>query len=112
MLSREISERQVEGDALSNIGNVLLSTGRLLESISYHQSAIKIYRELGNHRYEAISTFNLAIAYAENGDNAQAISLGKTALVICEPLSDPNTDMIQKQITDWESAVSTKKGDS
>jgi tetratricopeptide (TPR) repeat protein len=111
-LAREISERQVEGDALSNIGNVLLSTGRLSEAILYHQSAIDIYRELENRRYEAISTFNLAVAYAENGDYAQAISLSQTALVICEQLSDPNTGMIRNQITEWERTSSTTKGDS
>jgi tetratricopeptide (TPR) repeat protein len=106
-----MSERQIEGDALSNIGNVLLSKGRWRESIRYHQFAIQIYKELENRRYEAISIFNLALAYAEGGDCLQAIALGKNAHAICEQLGDRNAGIIRNQIFEWEQSSSSPKGE-
>lgn len=101
IIVREISDRQVEGDALGNMGNVLAFLGNFTEAISCHQSTMEIYHQIGNHRCEAISTFNLAIALVETGDSPLAIEYMRTALTTCKKLHDPNAALIETQLDEW-----------
>jgi hypothetical protein len=67
--------------------------------------------KLWNRRFEAIPTFNPAIAHAETGDHTQAIVFGIRVLARCEHLQDGNAGIILNQTIEWQHASLSAKGE-
>ncbi|MHC5729836.1 MAG: tetratricopeptide repeat protein, partial [Nostoc sp.] len=61
-ISREIGDRNGEGNSLIGLGNAYKSLGEYQRAIEFHQQSLEISREIGDIRGEAIAWYNLGLS--------------------------------------------------
>ena len=59
-LAKEMGDRQITANALTNLGNVYAGQGRVTEAIGLHREALLIFEALGYQPSVAAIHFNLA----------------------------------------------------
>jgi tetratricopeptide (TPR) repeat protein len=87
-ISREIGDRQGEGNALGNLGNAYFSFGEVEKAIDHHSQALVISREIGDRRGESADLGNLGLAYGDLGEVEKAIDHHSQALIISREIGD------------------------
>ncbi|MFZ1851775.1 MAG: tetratricopeptide repeat protein [Nitrosomonas sp.] len=87
-ISREISDRGVEGVWLGNLGNSYANLGQTDLAIDHIKQALAIAREIGNRGDEGIELGRLGISYADLGQTDLAIDNFKQALAIAREIGD------------------------
>ncbi|HEY9606423.1 MAG TPA: CHAT domain-containing tetratricopeptide repeat protein [Allocoleopsis sp.] len=85
---REIKNRQGEGWALGNLGNVYEELGDYAQAIDYSKQQLAIAREIHDRQSEGAALGNLGLAYLSLGDYAQAIDYQKQHLAIAREIHD------------------------
>jgi tetratricopeptide (TPR) repeat protein len=101
-ISREIGDRQGEGNSLGNLGNACDTLGELVGAIEYYEQALKICREIGDRRGEGNCLFNMSRSSVRLGMRAKAIQLAKSAFEIFKQIDNPNAEIVQRQIEAWQ----------
>jgi tetratricopeptide (TPR) repeat protein len=79
---RAIKNRQGEGVALGNLGDIYLSLGNSAKAIEYVQQSLAIAREIKDRRWEGIALGNLEAAYYSLGNYTKGIEYTKQSLAI------------------------------
>ncbi|MCH8084301.1 MAG: TIR domain-containing protein, partial [Myxococcales bacterium] len=88
VISREIGDRQGEGDDLGNLGIAYANLGEVQKAIGYHEQALVISREIGDRRGEGSDLGSLGNAYVRLGEVQKAIGYHEQALVIVREIGD------------------------
>jgi tetratricopeptide (TPR) repeat protein len=86
--SREISDRQGEGNALGNLGIAYNDLGSWARAIEFHQQHIVITCEIGDREGEGYALGNLGNVYHNLGNYAEAIEFHQKHLAIACEISD------------------------
>jgi hypothetical protein len=60
-------------------------------------------REIGDRRGQGTVLFNMSLAYEQLGERNEAILRATQALEILQQLESPYVEMVQKQLTHWQS---------
>ena len=81
-ISREIGDRQSEGNNLRNMGNSYFNLGEPRKAIEFYDQALNISREIGDRRSEGAALGNLGSAYYDLGEPNKGIKFQKVALEI------------------------------
>src|SRR5262249_6095628 len=81
-LRGKISDPQLNGNSLGNLGTAYSQIGRTHDSIKCYQQALAIARETGNRNDEGSCLGNLGSRYADLGQTQQAIEHYQQALAI------------------------------
>ncbi len=89
IIYREIKDRQGEGSALNNLGNVYKSLGDYPKAIDYLQQSLTIATEVKDRKGEGRSLGNLGTVYQLLGDYPKAIDYLKQGLAILRETKDP-----------------------
>ena len=84
----ENNDREEEGNAYRDLGNVYFSLGDFRKAIEYHEKHLKIAIEIGDRAGERRAYGNLGIAYKSLGDFRKAIEYHEKALKIAIEISD------------------------
>ncbi|MEG4067416.1 CHAT domain-containing tetratricopeptide repeat protein [Microcoleus sp. Pol11C2] len=79
---RAIKNRQGEGVALGNLGDLYLSLGNYAKAIEYVQQSLAIAREIKDRRWEGIALGNLEAAYYSLGNYTKGIEYTQQSLAI------------------------------
>ena len=98
--------RQGEGEALGNLGSAYYSLGKFHRAINYYEQSLQIARKIRDCRSEGIARWNLALAWEQLGDRAQAIVCVQAALVIRDQIEDPNAAKVRQQLAEWKAPTS------
>ncbi|MGK7883108.1 MAG: tetratricopeptide repeat protein [Crocosphaera sp.] len=85
-ISKEIGDRQAEGNSLVSLGNAYISLGEYQKAITYHQKALDIFGEIGDRQGEENSLVNLGIAYDSLEEYQKAITYYQQALDISKEI--------------------------
>jgi len=86
--ARRLGQRQMEGNALGNLGNAYAALGEVRQAIAYYEQALVIAREIGDRRGEGNALGNLGLAYADLGEVRQAIAYYEQRLGIAREFGD------------------------
>ena len=78
----------LQGRVLCGLGGRYQAMGELGRAMDHHRRALKISREIGDRRYEGISSSNIAIVHHQLGENDKAIRFYNEALVINREIGD------------------------
>jgi CHAT domain-containing protein/tetratricopeptide (TPR) repeat protein len=92
IIYREIKDRQSEGKALGNLGNVYLYLGDYAKAIEYAQQRLAIAREIKDRQSEGKALGNLGIAYRKLGDYAKAIEYAQQQLALAREIKDRQSE--------------------
>ncbi|MEG4530745.1 CHAT domain-containing protein, partial [Microcoleus sp. D2_18a_D3] len=87
-IAREIKDRQIEGEALGNLGLAYRSVGNSAKAIEYGQQSLAIAREIKDRQIERLALANLGGAYHSQGNYAKAIEYGQQWLAIAREIQD------------------------
>jgi CHAT domain-containing protein/Flp pilus assembly protein TadD len=87
-ISREIGDRNGEGDALGNLGTAYHSLGQYQKAIEFFQLSLTISREIGDRNGEGLSLGNLGTAYNSLGQYQKAIEFYQQSLTISREIGD------------------------
>lgn len=104
-MAKEMGDRQVTANALTNLGNVYAGQGRVAEAIGLHREALLIFEALGFQPSAAAAHFNLACALAEERALQDAVSEAKAALSIYQQIHYPAESMVNSQLAAWLSEI-------
>jgi len=85
---RAIKNRQGEGVALGNLGDIYLSLGNYAEAIEHLQQWLAIAREIKDRQSEGWALADLGKAYKSLGNYAKAIEYTQQILVIAREIKD------------------------
>ncbi|MBW2637871.1 MAG: tetratricopeptide repeat protein, partial [Deltaproteobacteria bacterium] len=88
VISKEIGDRQGEGNHLGNLGNAYINLGQVEKAIEYYEQALVISKEIGDRQGEGIWLGNLGNAYRNLGQVEKAIEYHEQALVISKEIGD------------------------
>ena len=87
-ISRDIGDRNIEGNGLCGLGNCHVSLGNYRQAIDLYTQALAIARDIGDRQGEGQDLGNLGICHASLGDYPQAIDLHTQALAIDRDIGD------------------------
>lgn len=87
-ISREIGDRQAEGQDLGNLGLAYHRLGDARKAIDYGEQALKILREIGDRHGEGAALGSLGLAYARLGEVRKAIDFYEQGLGIARETGD------------------------
>ncbi|EOD39971.1 hypothetical protein EMIHUDRAFT_69905, partial [Emiliania huxleyi CCMP1516] len=87
-ISREIGDREGEGNHLGNLGNAYDSLGQYKKAIEHHTMALAICRKIGDREGEGNHLGNLGSAYDSLGQYKKAIEHHTMALAISRKIGD------------------------
>ena len=87
-ITREIGDRQGEGNALGSLGGAYNNLGQYNRAIDFHQQALIISREIGDLRGEGNALGNLGNAYHSLGQYDRAIDFHQQQLTIKREIED------------------------
>jgi tetratricopeptide (TPR) repeat protein len=76
------------GEVLLDLGTLLQALGQAEEAVAHHESALEIYRALGDRYFEAIALSRLAPAMSALGRTTEAIALQRQARDLFHQFSD------------------------
>ncbi len=85
-IEREIGNRQGEAASLGNLGAAYDSLGQYQKAIDFHQQYLKIAREIGDRLGESISLNNLGNTLLKTNQLAEAETVLRASIQICETL--------------------------
>lgn len=85
---RILNDRQLEENAIANLGLAYSDLGEARRAIDLQEQALAIAREIGDQKGEGIAKLNLGRAYAEIGDARRAISLYEQYLTLAQEIGD------------------------
>ena len=86
--ARRLKRRDVEGQALGNLGAAYFDLGEPRRAIEYYEQSLQIARETGDRRVEGNALSNLGLAYADLGEPRLAIEFHEQHLVIARETGD------------------------
>ncbi len=89
-ISRNIGDRNDDGNSLGNLGNAYDSLGEYQRAIDFHQLSLEIFRDIGDRNGEGKSLNNLGIAYDSLGEYQRAIEFLQQSLDISREIGDRN----------------------
>jgi tetratricopeptide (TPR) repeat protein len=72
-------DRVGEGASLGNLGRAYADLGDARRASGYYEQALAIDREIGDLNGVATRSFNMALLYAQQGDQARALPLAREA---------------------------------
>ncbi|MGK7955338.1 MAG: tetratricopeptide repeat protein [Crocosphaera sp.] len=87
-ISRNIGDRQGEGDSLGNLGSVYQFLGQYQQAITYYEKALEIFREIGDRFGEGMALTDLGSAYRSVGKYQKAIFYHQQSLEISREIED------------------------
>jgi len=87
-ISKEIGDKQGEGEALGNLGNEYSHLGELRKAIKYYEKSLNIAREMGYRYGESATLGNLGTAYTDLREPRKAIEYYEQALEILIEIGD------------------------
>lgn len=85
---KTMQDRQGEGDALCNLGDIYSLLGQYDKAIDYHTRALVISREIGNRQGERKALAGLGFIYDSLGQYDKAIDYYTQALAIAREIGD------------------------
>lgn len=85
---RALGDRDLEADALANIGAALFSLSRFRETIETFERALAIWRETGDRRNQAVAISFIAAAYTRLGEWQRVVESQNEALAVYQALGD------------------------
>lgn len=88
IISKEIGDKQGEGEAIGNLGNEYSHLGELRKAIKYYEKSLKIAREMGCRYGESAALGNLGTAYTDLREPRKAIEYYEQALEISIEIGD------------------------
>jgi tetratricopeptide (TPR) repeat protein len=100
-ITREIGDRQGEGNAFSGLGVAYYSLGEYRRAIDYHDQRLAITREIGDREGEGNAHWNMSLALDELGQRKDAIAHAEVALTIYEQIEHPSTEKVRAQLESW-----------
>ncbi|WP_334951909.1 tetratricopeptide repeat protein [Nostoc sp.] len=89
-ISREIGDRNGEGNSLNNLGSAYCSLGQYQQTIKFLQQSLEIFREIGDRNGEGKSLISLGNAYKSLGQYQRAIEFYQQSLEIFREIGDRN----------------------
>jgi tetratricopeptide (TPR) repeat protein len=101
-IAREIGDQRNEGNWLGNLGNAYSDLSQPVKAIEYYEQALTITRKIGDLRGEGNSLFNMSVSLNKLDQRAEAIELAKSALEIFKQIKNPNAEIVQKQLDEWQ----------
>ncbi|MDJ0601822.1 MAG: tetratricopeptide repeat protein [Crocosphaera sp.] len=87
-ISREIGDRQGEGNSVQNLGFLYNYLAQYKQAIEYLQESLAIKREVGDHKGEACSYTGLGNVHNSLGQYKQAIEYHQKSLAITAKIGD------------------------
>ncbi len=87
-VTRRLSDRKGQGQALSDLAGAYHRLGQVDEAIACLEESLRICRELGDSAGEQAVLSNLGIVYREAGRFGEAISSSERSLAICRESGD------------------------
>jgi CHAT domain-containing protein len=81
-ITRQIGDRQGEGQALGNLGSASMLLGKYPQAIEYQKQSLKVAHEMNNQQGECNALGSLGSAYDSLGDHIEAIKYHKRGLGI------------------------------
>ena len=87
-ISREIGDRDSEGNSLGSLGLAYQVLGQVERAIERYEQALAIAREIGNRSSEGNWLGNLGSAYSALGEVEQALRCHRQALAIARERGD------------------------
>jgi tetratricopeptide (TPR) repeat protein len=88
VISREIPDRRMEGNVLSNLGAAHAALDQVETAIGFYDQALTISREIGDRRLEGMVVGGLGTAHAARGRVQTAMGFYRQALSISHGLRD------------------------
>ncbi len=86
--ARRLGDQEGEGDALTNLGGVLLEMSRFQEAATAQQDAVATFRETGDRHGEADALNNLGLALHGLGRLDEAVTAHQDAAAIFREMGD------------------------
>ncbi|MEW5860481.1 MAG: tetratricopeptide repeat protein [Cyanobacteriota bacterium] len=110
---RELKDRQGEGTALANLGNVYYSLQAYAKSIELHQQSLAIAREIVDRTLEAKNLRHLGSAYSALGQHPQAIEYLQQSLAVAREIKNTKSEaaalgmlaLAYQRIGDYQKAI-------
>jgi tetratricopeptide (TPR) repeat protein len=90
--ARRLGDQDGEGDALTNLGGVLLEMSRFEEAATAQQDAAAIFRQAGDRRGEADALNNLGLALHGLGRLDEAVTAHQDAAAIFRETGDRHAE--------------------
>jgi tetratricopeptide (TPR) repeat protein len=87
-ISRELDDRQGEGETLNLLGGFHRENGDYAEAQAYYEQTLRIAQEIGDRRVEGFAVGNLGMLARERGDYAQASRYNEQSLRILRETGD------------------------
>lgn len=94
IISKEIEDKQGEGEAIGNLGNEYSHLGELRKAIKYYEKSLKIARERRSRYGESAALGNLGTAYTNLREPRKAIEYYEKALKISIEIGDRRGEAI------------------
>lgn len=86
--ARQLHQREMEGNALGNLGLAYTALCEPDKAIEFHEQDLAIRREIGNRHSEGGPLGNLGLAYANLGEPHKALEFYEQALLIDREIGD------------------------
>lgn len=110
---RELKDRQGEGTALANLGNVYSSLQAYAKSIELHQQSLAIAREIADRTLEAKNLRHLGSVYSALGQHPQAIEYLQQSLAVAREIKNTKSEaaalgmlaLAHQRVGDYQKAI-------
>ncbi len=86
--ARRTQDRQMESNALGNLGNAHYALGDTRKAMEFYEQALVIGRGIGDRRGEGVALGNLGICLYAQGDIRKAIEYYEQSLMIAREIGD------------------------
>jgi tetratricopeptide (TPR) repeat protein len=87
-LLEKMQSKKEKMNLMSELGSIHLLLSEPRKAIEFHEQALAISREIGDHRGEGVHLGNLGLAYSDLGESRKAIEFYEQALAISREIGD------------------------